>query len=206
MQTILQILQMAGGWHPGLYLQIDNPPYMELVIEAMDESGPMGLPAVCHYGEQNGDLMRDPEMCFELGMTRVPHLDPWYCRKWALGSYRWCKNCHQAGSQYSSPPIQIHNVRISNSGSKLRIELDENLPREPDPVQLGHTVRPQEYTIFSRFAALVALLALALPVLRAQTGASGTRIRRRCRRPGATVCRDGCVSNSLRRLMLFQVQ
>ena len=42
---------------------------MALVIEATDESGPCGLPAisVCHYGEQNGDLMRDPEMCFELG-------------------------------------------------------------------------------------------------------------------------------------------
>jgi hypothetical protein len=71
MQTILQIIQKAGGWHPGLYLKIDNPPYMELVIEAMDESGPMGLPAlsVCHYGELNGDAMRDPEMCFELGLA-----------------------------------------------------------------------------------------------------------------------------------------
>ena len=59
MQTILDILKKAGGWHPGLYLKIDNAPYMELVIEAMDESGPMGLPAisVAHYGEQNGDLM-----------------------------------------------------------------------------------------------------------------------------------------------------
>ncbi len=46
---------------------------MELVIEGMDESGPMGLPAisVCHYGEQNGDPMRDPEMCFELGMAEA---------------------------------------------------------------------------------------------------------------------------------------
>ena len=69
MRTILDILAKAGGWHPGLYLKIDNLPYMELVIEAVDESGPMGLPAlsVAHYGEQNGDLMRDPEMCFELG-------------------------------------------------------------------------------------------------------------------------------------------
>jgi hypothetical protein len=60
MQTILQILKMAGGWHPGLYFKIDNAPYMELVIEAMDESGPMGLPAlsVAHYGKQNGDLLR----------------------------------------------------------------------------------------------------------------------------------------------------
>ena len=80
MQTILDILKKAGGWHPGLYLKIDNLPYMELVIEAMDESGPMGLPAlsVAHYGEQNGDLMRDPEMCFELGLAGGAHLSAFY--------------------------------------------------------------------------------------------------------------------------------
>jgi hypothetical protein len=72
-KTILQILKKAGGWHPGPYLKIDNAPYMELVIEAMDESGPMGLPAisVAHYGEQNGDLMRDPEMCLALPRVRT---------------------------------------------------------------------------------------------------------------------------------------
>jgi hypothetical protein len=61
--------------------QVDlNPPYMALVIEATDESGPCGLPAisVCHYGEQNGDLMRDPEMCFELGFANGPHLNAFY--------------------------------------------------------------------------------------------------------------------------------
>ncbi len=59
MQTILRILEQARGWHHGLYLKIENPPYMTLVIEATDESGPSGLPAisVCHYGEQNGDLL-----------------------------------------------------------------------------------------------------------------------------------------------------
>ena len=82
MQTILRILKQAGGWHHGLYLKIENPPYMALVIEATDESGPCGLPAisVAHYGEQNGDLMRDPEMCFELGLAGGPHLNPFYCR------------------------------------------------------------------------------------------------------------------------------
>ena len=65
MQTILRILKQAGGWHHGLYLKIENPPYMALVIEATDESGPCGLPAisVCHYGEQNGDAMRDHYVC-----------------------------------------------------------------------------------------------------------------------------------------------
>ncbi len=68
MQTILRILERAGGYRPTLYIKIENPPYMALVIEATPEPGPCGLPAisVAHYGEQNGDLMRDPEMCFEL--------------------------------------------------------------------------------------------------------------------------------------------
>ncbi len=87
MKTILAILKKAGGWHHGLYLKIENPPYMELVIEATDESGPCGLPAlsVCHYGEQNGDLMRDPEMCFELGFAGGAHLNPFYCRNDYVG-------------------------------------------------------------------------------------------------------------------------
>ena len=41
---------------------------MDLVIKAADKSGPRGLPALsaAHYGEQNGNAMRDPEICFEL--------------------------------------------------------------------------------------------------------------------------------------------
>jgi hypothetical protein len=94
MQTILTILKKAGGWHPGLYLKIENPPYMELVIEAMDESGPLGLPAlsVAHYGEQNGDLMRDPEMCFELGSTGEQYLDPFYWRNDYVAVEQWSRN------------------------------------------------------------------------------------------------------------------
>jgi hypothetical protein len=68
MKTFLRILERAGGYRPALYLKIENPPYMALVIEATPEPGPCGLPSIsiAHYGEQNGDLMRDPEMCFEL--------------------------------------------------------------------------------------------------------------------------------------------
>jgi len=81
MKTILQILAAAGGFRRDLYLRIENPPYMALVIEATPEPGPLGAPAIsiAHYGEQNGDLMRDPEMCFELtnplgtGWTMTPY-------------------------------------------------------------------------------------------------------------------------------------
>jgi hypothetical protein len=104
MKTILAILKQAGGWHHGLSLKIENPPYMALVIEATDESGPFGLPAisVCHYGEQNGDLMRDPEMCFELGLAGGAHLTPFYFRNDYLGVEQWSRTID--GDNYVSSP------------------------------------------------------------------------------------------------------
>ena len=78
MKTILQILKMAGGWHPGLYLKIENPPHVALVIEAMDESGPCGLPALSVA--QYADALAKPEMYFELGLAGGAHLTPFYYR------------------------------------------------------------------------------------------------------------------------------
>jgi hypothetical protein len=59
----------------------------------MDESGPCGLPtlSVCHYGEQNGDAMRDPEMCFELGFAGGAHLNPFYWRNDYAAVEQWCR-------------------------------------------------------------------------------------------------------------------
>ncbi len=93
MQTVLDILKRAGGWQPGLSLKIENQPYMCLVIEAMDDSGPCGLPAlsIAHYGEQNGDPMRDPEMCFELGFAGGAHLNPYYWRNDYAGVEQWSR-------------------------------------------------------------------------------------------------------------------
>lgn len=93
MDTVLRILTAAGGWHHGLHLRIENPPYMALVIEATDESGPCGLPAlsVCHYGQQNGDAMRDPEMCFELGLAGGAHLNPYYWRADYVAIEQWSR-------------------------------------------------------------------------------------------------------------------
>jgi hypothetical protein len=95
MQTLLRILEKAGGYRPALYLKIENPPYMALVIEAIGP-GPLGIPAlsVAHYGEQNGDLMRDPEMCFELGKPIGGGLvlDPYYFRNDYLGTEQWSRD------------------------------------------------------------------------------------------------------------------
>jgi len=106
MQTILRILKQAGGWHHGLYLKIENPPYMVLVIEATPEPGPLGVPAIsiAHYGEQNGDLMREPEMCFELsnplGMGWI--LSPFYFRNDYLGVEQFSRS--RKGDNYVFVP------------------------------------------------------------------------------------------------------
>lgn len=69
MKNVQRIIDERGGLtdlmvHP---IRIENQPYMRLVIEYIG-TGPRGLPqvSVCHYGEQNGDLMRDPDMTFEI--------------------------------------------------------------------------------------------------------------------------------------------
>ena len=107
MKTILNILDKAGGWKPSLYLKIENPPFMELVIEAVDESGPCGLPAlsVAHYGLQNGDLMRDPEMCFELGLAGGAHLNPFYWRNDYVGIEQWSRFIQEGNYCYHT---QLH--------------------------------------------------------------------------------------------------
>ena len=48
------------------HLKIINEPFMPLTIERIGEiyweDG--SLVSLCHYYEQNGDLLQDPEMCF----------------------------------------------------------------------------------------------------------------------------------------------
>lgn len=69
MKTVEEIITMFGGVE-GLYISIENAPFMRLVIEHIG-GGPHGLPAisVAHYYELNGDLCQDPEMCFEVANT-----------------------------------------------------------------------------------------------------------------------------------------
>lgn len=102
MKTILQLLQKAGGYRRDLYLRIEKPPYMELVIEATPEPGPLRCASlsVAHYGEQNGDLMRDPEMCFELSKPPLCSLElvPYYWRNDYAGIEQYSRTLD--GSNY----------------------------------------------------------------------------------------------------------
>jgi hypothetical protein len=124
MKTILAILQKAGGWHPGLYLKIENPPYMELVIEAVDESGPCGLPSlsVAHYGVQNGDAMRDPEMCFELGLAGGAHLNVFYYRNDYAGIEQWSRFIQEGNYCYHTQLHQQHEAFAKLWDNNLRVQ------------------------------------------------------------------------------------
>jgi hypothetical protein len=136
MKTLLAILQKAGGWRPSLYVKIENPPYMPLVIEAMDEFGPLGLPAisVCHYGEQNGDAMRDPEMCFEVDFAGGTELSAFYYRNDYVGVEQWSRtivggdyvllvSLHQQQERYAK--VWDNNLRLQ--GFVEAFERQENL-------------------------------------------------------------------------------
>jgi hypothetical protein len=118
MQTLLHILNQAGGWTPSLYLKIEHEPYMALVIEATDESGPTGLPciSVAHYGEQNGDLMRDPEMCFEV---HEKTLDAFYFRNDYLGVEQWSRSIERG--------LLYHHISLHHQHKQFAKHWDENL-------------------------------------------------------------------------------
>ena len=57
---------LAAANASGGYLRIENDPYMPLVVENLEYTDRKGRPiySLTHYGEQNGDAMRDPDMTF----------------------------------------------------------------------------------------------------------------------------------------------
>ena len=64
-QSFAKALFTLLGTDTAVRIRVEG--YMPLSIEAIGTSADGNrLISLCHYGEQNGDLMRDPEMVFEL--------------------------------------------------------------------------------------------------------------------------------------------
>lgn len=56
------LLQLLGS---DTAVRLTVPGYMPLSVEDIGTSGEgMRLVSLCHYGEQNGDMMRDPDIVF----------------------------------------------------------------------------------------------------------------------------------------------
>ena len=106
MKTVLQIVKEAGGLDTFTWTRIENPPFMLLVIESLGEPGPNGPRALsgAHYGEQNGDAMRDPEICAEIVMENgAARLWPYYFRNDYAGVERWNRHREADGSMTCQP-------------------------------------------------------------------------------------------------------
>ena len=107
MKTVLQIIVEAGGLTNAGYISVENEPWMRLVIEVLPERGPDGhiVVSVAHYGEQNGDAMRDPEMLFEVveEVGREPEFWPFYFRNDYAAVEQWSRRRDEAENLHSLP-------------------------------------------------------------------------------------------------------
>jgi len=64
-QSFAKTLEALLAGDTAVRLTVDG--YMPLSVENIGPSGDGNrLISICHYGEQNGDLMRDPDMVFEI--------------------------------------------------------------------------------------------------------------------------------------------
>jgi hypothetical protein len=106
--TVWQIIQERGGLRPGMSVSIKNEPWMRLAIEVLTEPGPDGhiVVSVAHYGEQNGDLMRDPEMLFEVVETSGSvSFQPFYFRNDYVGVEEWSRHRDESGTPTGNPRL-----------------------------------------------------------------------------------------------------
>jgi len=88
MRNVQKIIDSRGGLEALKQrpIRLEVPGFMRLVIEHVG-TGPRGgeLVSVAHYGEQNGDLMRDPEIVFEVAAGQW---HPVSIQQDYIGSYR----------------------------------------------------------------------------------------------------------------------
>ena len=123
MKTVEQIIEAKGGMEAlkANQIKIKNGGYMDLVIEYVG-TGPRGLPliSVAHYFEQNGDLMADPEMTFEI--SALGGLYPISYTQHSLGLYQvaiWTEE----GKTYHKPRLSHQLAAFAKTWSNnLRMQ------------------------------------------------------------------------------------
>jgi hypothetical protein len=111
MRTVFKLIEEAGGLATFDWVRIENPPFMLLVIESLGERGPNGHRALstAHYGEQNGDAMRDPEICAEIVMENgAAKLWPNYFGNDYAGVER--RNRRDADGSMTCQPRETHDL------------------------------------------------------------------------------------------------
>lgn len=59
------------------HIKIDNTEgaFMPVNVECIGGNSKFHFISICHYGEQNGDLMRDPEICYAIAKNTVGYAE-----------------------------------------------------------------------------------------------------------------------------------
>lgn len=129
MKTIEAMIREAGGLEAVRenYIRVENEPLMRLCVEVV--AGPFRVGtyeiSVAHYGAQNGDPMRDPEMTFlVMPMARGWVWMPLTWRNDYVGSER------RAGAYDQDGVYETAFEREEREQAALARQWDSNLARQ----------------------------------------------------------------------------
>lgn len=104
-----------GLERPGDHRKIDNAPgLMAVSIEVIEERGGNTHISVAHYGEQEGDLMRDPEMIF---LKAAGDYYPYYFRNDYVGIEQYSVEFEhdEPGGPMIKPKMQADHAAFANT-------------------------------------------------------------------------------------------
>ena len=130
MKNIQQIIEAHGGLAAvqANYLRIENPPFMRLVIEVVGTLFPNGTCeiSVAHYGEQNGDQMRDPEITF---LVTPSSEGEWQWKPLTfLNDY---VGIYQVAAEYDNfARLQVHDAKLVRDLSEFAEMWDRNIKHQ----------------------------------------------------------------------------
>jgi hypothetical protein len=113
MKHIQLMIDQHGGFEAVRthYLRLENPPLMRLVIGGPYPNGAYEV-SVAHYGEQNGDAMRDPEITFLVLPTDQGHTwSPLTFENSYLGAYQVVAGVTAEGTLQVRQPKQMQELR-----------------------------------------------------------------------------------------------
>ena len=130
MKNIQTMIEAHGGLAAvqRSYLRIENPPFMRLVVEVVGQMFPNSTceVSVAHYGEQNGDAIRDPEITFLV----VPSED---------GAWQWkplsflndYMGIHQIAAEYDNfAHLRVCDAKLSKELSEFAEMWDRNVKHQ----------------------------------------------------------------------------
>ena len=111
-KRVMDILT-ANCLHLGDHDKFHTAPYMDAVVEYIDDCNLGAMYSVAHYYTQNGDLMRDPEMCFIKGEDGEYY--PYYYRLDGVGIEQYALWYGEEGLKGWDSAMQKDHAMFANT-------------------------------------------------------------------------------------------